>query len=205
MDEPLSNLDAKLRETMRAELAHLHHDLGSTFFYVTHDQVEAMTMGDRIGILNEGKILQIGTPDDIYNTPANMFVAKFVGSPPINFLEGTVDQGNIAVGDQEMLCCLTESQLKQLENYNKPKVTLGIRPEDIEVTREEGDSNSFKSEVYFKQSMGAEDILNLKTDTLMFKAVAPPSLHTKVGETVYANLDMTRSHLFDPETEDRLQ
>jgi ABC-type sugar transport system ATPase subunit len=205
MDEPLSNLDAKLRETMRAELAHLHHDLGSTFFYVTHDQVEAMTMGDRIGILNEGKILQIGTPDDIYNTPANMFVAKFVGSPPINFLEGTVDQGNIAVGKGEMLCCLTEEQLRLVEKFPKPKLTLGIRPEDIEVTREEGESNSFRCEVYFKQSMGAEDILNLKSDGLMIQAVAPPSLRAKVGETVYANLDMTRSHLFDPETEERIQ
>jgi multiple sugar transport system ATP-binding protein len=189
---------------MRAELAHLHHDLGSTFFYVTHDQVEAMTMGDRIGILNEGEILQIGTPDEIYNNPTNMFVAKFVGSPPINFLEGNVEQGNIVVGKGEMVCCLTEGQLSLVEKYTKPKIILGIRPEDIEVTREEGESNSFKCEIYFKQSMGAEDILNLKADELLFQAVAAPSLDTKVGETVYANLDMTRSHLFDSETEARL-
>lgn len=84
MDEPLSNLDAKLREEMRTELARLHLDLGFTFFYVTHDQIEAMTMGDRIAVLNEGRILQIGTPDEIYNSPENVFVAKFVGSPTIN-------------------------------------------------------------------------------------------------------------------------
>jgi len=204
MDEPLSNLDAKLREAMRAELAHLHHDLGSTFFYVTHDQVEAMTMGDRIGVLNEGEILQIGTPDDIYNTPSNMFVAKFVGSPPINFLEAKIDQGNLAVKSGELLCCMTEEQLNKVEKYKKQNITLGIRPEDIEISRKEGDANSFKCEIYFKQSMGAEDILNLKTDGLVLQAVAPPSMRTQVGENVYANFDMTRSHLFDPETRERL-
>jgi len=204
MDEPLSNLDAKLREAMRAELAHLHHDLGSTFFYVTHDQVEAMTMGDRIGILNEGKILQIGTPDEIYNTPETMFVAKFVGSPPINFLEAEIKEGNLVVSGGAMLCCLTEKQLDAVEKYKKPKITLGIRPEDIEITREERESNSFQCEIYFKQSMGAEDILNLKTDGLLLQAVAPPSMKTQVGESIYANFDMARSHLFDTETKKRL-
>ncbi len=205
MDEPLSNLDAKLREVMRAELAHLHHDLGSTFFYVTHDQVEAMTMGDRIGVLNEGEILQIGTPEEIYSHPENMFVAKFVGSPPINFLEAKVDKGNLVVGSGEMLCCLTEEQLQVVEEYNKPVIILGMRPEDIQVTRQEGGGNSFQCEIYFKQSMGAEDILNLKTDGLLFQAIAPPSLNIKVGEKIYAHMDMSRSHLFDPETELRLR
>ena len=204
MDEPLSNLDAKLREEMRAELAHLHVDLGETFFYVTHDQVEAMTMGDRIGVLNEGEILQVGTPDEIYAAPQNTFVARFVGSPVINLLRARIDGGTLCVGAGEMVCAAAEKQRRVLESYGKPEIILGIRPEDIEVSRDEREENSVPSAIYFKQSMGAEDILNLKAGDLVFKAIAPPSLMTKVGETVYANVDMSRAHLFDAETDVRV-
>jgi len=206
MDEPLSNLDAKLREEMRAELAHLHHDLGSTFFYVTHDQVEAMTMGDRIGVLNLGVIQQIGTPDEIYNRPQNTFVAKFVGSPVINLLEAEVDGETLRVGGDTMVCTLSAEQRKALEASGKKKVILGIRPEDVEVSRTEGKGacNVFQCNIYFKQSMGAEDILNLRLGELVFRAVAQPSLRTKVGESVYAILDMERAHFFDPDTDNRI-
>jgi multiple sugar transport system ATP-binding protein len=206
MDEPLSNLDAKLREEMRAELAHLHHDLGSTFFYVTHDQVEAMTMGDRIGVLNLGVIQQIGTPDEIYNRPQNTFVAKFVGSPVINLLEAEVEGESLRVGGQTMVCTLSAEQRSGLQASGKKKVILGIRPEDIEVSRTEGKGacNSFQCNIYFKQSMGAEDILNLRLDELVFRAVAQPSLRTKVGEMVYAILNMDRAHFFDPDTDLRI-
>jgi multiple sugar transport system ATP-binding protein len=204
MDEPLSNLDAKLREEMRAELAHLHVDLGETFFYVTHDQVEAMTMGDRIGVLNEGEILQVGTPDEIYGTPQNTFVARFVGSPAMNLLPAKIDGDSLCVGAREMVCAVAEKQKAALESYGKPEITLGIRPEDVVVSRDERKGNCVPSTIYFKQSMGAEDILNLKTGDLVFKAIAPPSLMTKIGETVYANVDMERAHLFDAETEIRV-
>jgi multiple sugar transport system ATP-binding protein len=205
MDEPLSNLDAKLREEMRSELSRLQMQLGQTFFYVTHDQVEAMTMADRIGVLNEGRILQIGTPDEIYNRPADTFVAKFVGSPPINLLDATVREGKVIVGDNVMECELDKSCDDALTGYDKDKVILGIRPEDIQITREKTkESNAFKSIIYFKQSMGAEDILNLKLEGLLFQAVAPPSLNTKVGEEVYANISMDRAHLFDVDTNRRL-
>jgi len=202
MDEPLSNLDAKLREEMRAELAHLHLDLGSTFFYVTHDQVEAMTMGDRIAVLNEGKILQTGTPDEVYNNPKNMFVAKFVGSPVINMLDGFVDGDKVVVEKEAMVCTLNDKQCKMLDGYSKKKVVLGIRPEDVEVSRDKIGPNSFKTLIYFKQSMGVEDILNLKTDGTIFRAVAPPKLMAEVGESVYATIKIERLHLFDPETEE---
>ena len=201
MDEPLSNLDAKLREEMRAELARLHLDLGSTFFYVTHDQIEAMTMGDRIAVLNEGKILQVGTPDEIYNLPKDVFVAKFVGSPAINLFDAATEENKLVVGKGAMIYNVAGKQSNLLKGYNKKNVILGIRPEDIEVSRERKVANSIKCSVYFKQSMGVEDILNLKIDNIFFKAVAPTKFMSKVGEVVYANINMNRVHLFDAETE----
>lgn len=204
MDEPLSNLDAKLREAMRAELAHLHLDLGKTFFYVTHDQIEAMTMGDRVGVMNEGVIQQIGTPDEVYNSPRNVFVAKFVGSPVINLMDAEVSGDKLNLGGGVILCSLEDAQIALLKKNGKKKIIFGIRPEDIEVSRERTSQCSVASSIYFKQSMGAEDILNLKTGDLLFRAIAPPSLEAKIGEEVYINFMMDRSHLFDPESEERL-
>jgi multiple sugar transport system ATP-binding protein len=205
MDEPLSNLDAKLREAMRSELTRLQMQLGQTFFYVTHDQVEAMTMADRIAVLNNGVIHQIAPPDEIYNQPADTFVAKFVGSPPINLMETDIQEGKLMVADGAMDCCVDAEQKQLLSGYKKEKVILGVRPEDIEITYDRcRDENCFESNIYFKQSMGAEDILNLKIGDFMFQAVVPPSLGTKVGQTVYANINMERAHLFDPETTKRI-
>ena len=207
MDEPLSNLDAKLREEMRAELARLHLDLGSTFFYVTHDQVEAMTMGDTIGVLNEGSIMQIGTPHEVYNKPKNVFVAKFVGSPAINLFDAEIAGEKLIIGkkDRAMECSLTDLQCRLVKTAKSKDVFLGIRPEDIIITREKKEKNSFKCLVYFKQSMGVEDILNLRiADGLIFKAIAPPKLKADVGDTVYANFLMERSHIFDAQTEERI-
>lgn len=208
MDEPLSNLDAKLREEMRAELARLHIELGSTFFYVTHDQVEAMSMGDRIGVLDEGVMKQVGTPDEIYNHPKNIFVAKFVGSPAINLFESEITGKKLVIGRREraMECSLTDLQCKLVGIAKSKDVFLGIRPEDIIVSKEKKEINSFECSVYFKQSMGVEDILNLKiTDDIIFKAVAPPKLLVDVGETLHATFLMDRSHIFDAGTEERIK
>jgi multiple sugar transport system ATP-binding protein len=202
MDEPLSNLDAKLREEMRRELSRLHFDLGATFFYVTHDQVEAMTMGDRVAVLNEGKILQIGTPDEIYNAPKNVFVAKFVGSPAINLFDAEVDDGCLRISEKEMECTLEDKQRTCLKHHTNKKIILGIRPEDIEITRKQQKVNSYKCKVYFNQSMGAEDILNLKIYNEMFRAIAPPRLNVQVGEEIFANFNISRAHLFHPDTEE---
>jgi len=201
MDEPLSNLDAKLREEMRRELSRLHFDLGSTFFYVTHDQVEAMTMGDRVAVLNEGNILQIGTPDDIYNSPKNIFVAHFVGSPAINLINANLSGDTIVTEKKELVLKLTDKQKERLKNYKKREVVVGIRPEDIQILRQKKGESSFKSKVYFTQSMGAEDILNLKIDSINFRAIALPKLNVKLGEMVYAIFNTSRMHLFDPDTE----
>jgi multiple sugar transport system ATP-binding protein len=204
MDEPLSNLDAKLREEMRAELSRLHFDLGATFFFVTHDQIEAMTMGDRIAVLNEGNVLQVGTPDEIYQKPQKMFVAQFVGSPKINLLDARIDGTSLIVGDGGLTCSLTPALLDGLTDYRKERCILGARPEDIGISGDSKGQNSFPCTIHFKQSLGAEDILNLKIDGTSFRAIAPPKLKTQVGDSVYATFDMGRTHLFDPDSEARI-
>jgi len=201
MDEPLSNLDAKLREEMRSELKRLHFDLGSTFLYVTHDQIEAMTMADRIGVLNDGKILQIGTPDEIYKNPKNIFVAKFVGSPTINIFDAVIQRDSLIIGKKDIVLDITPIKNRILKNYNKENIILGIRPEDIVISREKKDSNSFQCDVYFTQSMGSEDILNLKIGNVNFRAVSLPKLAIKLGEKVYAQVNANKLYLFDRDTE----
>jgi multiple sugar transport system ATP-binding protein len=204
MDEPLSNLDAKLREEMRAELSRLHFDLGATFFYVTHDQIEAMTMGDRIAVLNEGKVLQIGTPDEIYQTPQDSFVAQFVGSPKINLLDARVEKSSLILSEGKMICTLDQKHVRALASYKKQECVLGMRPEDIVISKEKKDGNSFGCTIYFLQSLGVEDILNLKVNDTLFRAIAPPKLMTRVGDTVYATFSMERAHLFDPDSHRRI-
>jgi len=205
MDEPLSNLDAKLREEMRVELARIHLELEETFIYVTHDQIEAMTMADRIGVLNEGRILQTGKPEDIYERPQNIFVARFVGSPGINTFEAAVDKDKLVIGEDDIICCLSQKQCSRLDKLDKKKVLFGIRPEDVEVTREKKDENSIKSKVYFSQSMGAEDVLNLSiSKDILLRAVSPPKTLIKTEENVYANINMDRAHIFDADTEERI-
>lgn len=146
----------------------------------------------------------LGTPNEIYNLPKNVFVAKFVGSPVINLLNAAIEGNTLIIGKKAMVCSIFEKQCSLLKSYNKRNLIIGIRPEDVEISREKQEVNSFKCTVYFKQSMGVEDILNLKVDNIVFRAVTPVKIMTKIGETVYANVNMNRSHLFDPETENRI-
>jgi multiple sugar transport system ATP-binding protein len=193
MDEPLSNLDAKLREGMRAELARLHIDMKQTFLYVTHDQVEAMTMADRVAVLNEGEILQIGTPDEIYNSPATSFVASFVGSPQINLILAEVKGDFLNVSSLGINADLTAAQKSKLGD--RKQVLLGVRPEDVEVVKGAGMEHS--GEVYFKQSMGAEDNLNLKCGDGTLRALVQPNLKLNEGDKVTFSIDVKRTHIFD--------
>lgn len=196
MDEPLSNLDAKLREGMRAELARLHIDMGETFLYVTHDQVEAMTMADRVAVLNEGEILQIGTPDEIYNSPATTFVASFVGSPQINLIMAEVKGDFLNIPSLGINADLTGAQKAALGN--RKEVLFGVRPEDVEVVK--GSGKDHASQVYFKQSMGAEDNLNLKCGDGTLRALVQPHLKMKEGDEVSFSIDIDRAHIFDTES-----
>lgn len=205
MDEPLSNLDAKLREEMRSELSRLQKQLGQTFFYVTHDQTEAMTMADRIGVLNEGEIQQVGTPDEIYHTPANTFVARFVGSPRMNLVKVHWKEDKLVSEGNEILFEVTEAQHDMLKKYGKEQLIIGVRPEDISINDNKREHNCIEAEIYFKQSMGAEDILNLRFDGLVVQATVPPTRETSIGQSVCGYLDIEHAHFFDIDTELRIE
>jgi multiple sugar transport system ATP-binding protein len=201
MDEPLSNLDAKLREAMRAELARLHTDLGATFLYVTHDQVEAMTMGDRIGVLDKGELLQVGTPEEIYNAPNCLFVARFVGSPVMNVFHASAVDGGLDVEGGMTRC--PRGALPGAEVLPAGELLLGVRPEDVHVSREPV-PGGFPAAIYFIQSLGEEDILNLRVGEVIFRAVAKPSMECRVGEELSVAFDLGRVHLFDAQSQRRI-
>jgi multiple sugar transport system ATP-binding protein len=192
-DEPLSNLDAALRVGMRGELIKLHHRLGATMIYVTHDQVEAMTMGDRICIMNGGKVVQIGAPLDVYREPADTFVAAFLGSPPTNLLPATFASGTLRIGDSTLA----------LQRACPPEVIFGIRPEDIRI---EGVAPQVQGEVLAVEPLGAETIVRFRLPGVQGDVLArgPRTVSAKVGETVPLAFDMASAHLFDPATARRI-
>jgi multiple sugar transport system ATP-binding protein len=212
-DEPLSNLDAKMRVSMRAEISKLHSQLSSTMIYVTHDQVEAMTMGDRICVMKDGVIMQVADPLTIYNHPANLFVAGFIGSPPMNFLRGRL------VGDGESLhfidnddsgrevdIALTKDLSLRAVDYRDREVVLGVRPENVTVASEapvlrgEGDRAEFMAKVYVVEPMGSETYLHLGTGYHSFVARVSSDNRFEVNEDVNLCIDLAKSHLFDPES-----
>ena len=204
-DEPLSNLDAKLRVNMRAELIKLHERLDSTMIYVTHDQVEAMTMGDRIVVMRNGFIQQVGSPMEVYNEPQNQFVAGFIGSPPMNFLEGVLvqDNGAIQVDVKGSRLTVPASRAKQVEGYVNQPVTFGIRPEDV-VPAGSGDgvfSEPLSATVEVLEPLGAEIILEMSCKGENFTARMEPTLRARMHDEIDVSFNMERAHLFDAKTE----
>jgi multiple sugar transport system ATP-binding protein len=202
-DEPLSNLDAKLRVQMRAEISSLHHRLDATMIYVTHDQVEAMTMADKIVVYKDGKIQQTGSPLYLYNHPGNKFVAGFIGSPPMNFLTVTVleEDGRIALnegGFKLSVCAEHESVLKE---YADKEVYLGIRPEDLIFSEESGAVNSIPLTVSVVEPLGADTTLWLNTNTHTIVARTEPTRIFKVDDSVNFVPRMEKARYFDKDTE----
>ena len=200
MDEPLSNLDAKLRVHARAELKKLHEKIGTTIVYVTHDQVEAMSMGDRIAILNGGILEQVGTPRDVYNNPINIFVAGFIGSPPMNMLEGTLVErnGNIAA-DIGISTYELSNGIEVMRGAKTPEIVLGIRPEHIAVTRE-SKKNAIKAEVDVVELVGREFIVHLMAGGKSLVAIASAAQDLREGEKVWLVPDERKIHIFDKKT-----
>ena len=200
MDEPLSNLDAKLRVFARAELKKLHKKLGTTIIYVTHDQIEAMSIGDTIAILNEGVLEQVDKPDIIYNFPENLFVAGFIGSPPMNMLDGIFMEKN---GDIYIDLDFTEYKLpNRFEKIKKMKINkmvLGVRPEDILISSENVD-NSIKAIIDIIEPMGREVEIHLKVDDQPVITIAKNIENLKIGDEIYLILNDKKIHLFDKET-----
>ncbi len=187
MDEPLSNLDAKLREGLRVELQHLQKTEGSTTLFVTHDQIEALTMADRIAVLNEGRIMQIGTPTDIYDTPATTFVARLVGVPRINLLPAVRENGTIFVAESTI-------RLPLPAGLDVPQsFLLGIRPEDVLP----GADGEHAGEVVLTEPLGVETVLHIRTGQQTLLSIVPGTTHLKIGDTMTFDIVRERLHHFD--------
>ncbi len=204
-DEPLSNLDAKLRVQMRAEISALHSRLAATMIYVTHDQVEAMTMGDRIVVMKGGHIQQIGTPLKLYNDPINRFVAGFIGSPPMNVAVGKVqEEGNkIVITEEGMRVTIDDERKEVLKGYVGKELLLGVRPEDLDYAASP-EANTLEAKVVVIEPLGAETQLHVNTGTHTFTTKNGPDIDVKVGDTVYFTPRLEKLRFFDLETEESL-
>ncbi len=204
MDEPLSNLDAKLRLHMRAELKRLQKELGVTTVYVTHDQAEAMTLGDKIAVLNKGNIEQLGTPEKIYDHPTSIFVAGFIGSPPMNFIDCTFREKKKSsfLDARTFTLSLSEDLKKAIkEKATGSEIVLGFRPEDVTVHKKRPRAEFITAEVYVTEPLGAEVIADLKVGDQLVKARISPELKLKMEEKVYITLNKDKIHIFDKKTE----
>lgn len=206
MDEPLSNLDAKLREQMRIELVRLHKRLETTSIYVTHDQAEAMTMADRIVLLDQGKIQQNGAPNDLYNRPANLFVARFIGSPTINVLKGKIEGKRFISESGQVTIELNERDQEATQNHSGKMVYVGIRSERFLHQAALHDENAtIKAVIDVIENLGKEQSLVVKLDDgTELVMTMPGHLHFGVDETHQFGIDPDALHLFDGETEVRL-
>ena len=212
MDEPLSNLDAKLRVQMRTELSKLHDRLKTTVIYVTHDQTEAMTMGDRIVVLKDGFIQQVDSPLELYNHPTNMFVAGFIGSPAMNFMDAKIEKDGddyFAEGFGAFRIKVPEQFIDQVEDYVGKRVVFGIRPEDLTDARITHDldvkpENSFEAEVEVVEPMGSEIYLYLAVDEHEMIARVDAESDAEVGDKIKLGVYTKKMHIFDNETEDAL-
>ena len=198
-DEPLSNLDAKLRVQMRSEIARLHTRLKSTMIYVTHDQVEAMTMGDRIIVLRDGRIEQVDTPLNLYNSPATRFVAGFIGSPAMNFFSGRLHQDEFTSPPVQLK--IPSHRLAALRSHLNQSIWLGIRSENIELDSK----NGIRCRVDVIEPMGNETFVTLNTGPHTFTMRIAPSAGLEPGMDIGVRFDMNRAHFFDYETEAAIQ
>jgi len=207
MDEPLSNLDAKLRVHTRGELKRFQRDLATTTIYVTHDQAEAMTLADRVAIMNRGLLQQVGTPKEVYHRPANMFVAGFLGSPPMNFLRLELQRENGAlwlVGPSVRLP-LPPHWTGRLPDASSPtrEVVLGVRPEDVTVSARPVETG-IAAEVFVVEDLGHEQLVNLRVDGQAAIARLEAGFEPAFGDRLWITFDPARAHLFDPRTEQHL-
>jgi multiple sugar transport system ATP-binding protein len=194
MDEPLSNLDAKLRVSMRAHLKHLHHELRTTTIYVTHDQIEAMTLADRVVVMSKAQVQQVGTPEAIYNDPANLFVAGFVGSPPMNLIEGRLDSGVFTAPGM---------RVAGFGVHTQSGVVLGVRAEDLALTNSE--QAQVQGEVFSCELTGDATMVTLQVGAQRVCAKAGKNERAAVGKSLGLSAKAASCFLFDRETQARLR
>ena len=192
MDEPLSNLDAKLRVSTRAQIKNLSHELKTTTIYVTHDQIEAMTLADRVVVMNEGVVQQVGTPTDIYDNPANTFVAGFIGSPAMNLIDGSIQNGTFTADKIE---------ISGLETEVSGPVTLGFRAEDAFVAETQAEANS---SVYSLELLGEATMVTMRAGGTILSVKSGKDYRAEIGDTVHARIPADICHLFDAKTGNHL-
>jgi multiple sugar transport system ATP-binding protein len=206
LDEPLSNLDAKLRAATRVEIARLQRTLGATMIYVTHDQVEAMTLGRRIAVLKEGVVQQVGEPLAIYAQPVNLFVAGFFGSPAMNFLRGIVDAGTIApVGADTKIAI---GNMPRVHQYEGRELVVGLRPEDLQLAGADAQAGAamsiFSAQLEFAESLGNETFLNLRCGAVELTSRIRPTMLPPNGTEVRLTFAPDKLHFFDPRSGERV-
>ena len=208
MDEPLSNLDAKLRVQMRIEISKLHENLGATIIYVTHDQTEAMTLGTRIVVMKDGVVQQVDTPQNLYNTPCNLFVAGFIGSPQMNFLDAVCnvkgDDVTLTVGKHVLKVPASKKKALIEGGYDGKTVILGIRPEDVhdsEAFISNSPDSVIESTIKVYELLGAEVFLYFDVEGVQMTARVNPRTTLRTGDKAVFALDMEKIHVFDKETE----
>jgi multiple sugar transport system ATP-binding protein len=206
MDEPLSNLDAKLRVQTRAEISKLHQRLETTFIYVTHDQVEAMTMGTRIAVMKDGLLQQIDSPQVLYDTPSNMFVAGFIGSPAMNFFDAQLVErdGKVAIDCKDFVVEVPENRVAAYRQHMGKEIIFGVRPEDLhdpEFAPPGITKALVKAKVDVTELMGNEVIVYLTTDKTQFLGRFDPRTGVRVGNVIHAAFNMDYMHIFDKQTE----
>ena len=209
LDEPLSNLDAKLRASMRAELTKLHKRLETTFIYVTHDQVEAMTMGDRIVVMNNGFIQQVDTPQNLYDNPRNLYVAGFIGTPPMNFMDGVVEPSGenyiIRIGNHELPIPPDRLNKDKLAPYTGKAVVLGIRPENLHMEQAfmgQAVCGALDAKVDLAEPMGSEIYVYATCQDNSLIAKVPPHTQVKAGDDIRIAVNCAKIHLFDKNSTD---
>ncbi|MFQ5406892.1 MAG: ABC transporter ATP-binding protein [Anaerolineales bacterium] len=198
-DEPLSNLDARLRLSMRGEIKRLQMELGITSIYVTHDQVEAMTMADRIAVMKEGQLQAYAPPDELYDKPRTLFVASFVGNPPMNFIDVEVTQDNGAYHARAEGLDLPVPPDRGEKAAGKAGVIMGIRPEDVSIEK-----SGTSGEIYVVEPLGRDDLIDVRVGQADVRVLADPALGLKMGENVALNFNTSKVQFFDPESEQSL-
>lgn len=208
MDEPLSNLDAKLRVQMRAEIVKLHRRLETTTIYVTHDQTEAMTMATRLVVMKDGIVQQVGAPKDVYESPENIFVAGFIGSPAMNFFNGKIEEGSFVIGNTKLAIPGAKMKMLRDQGYVGKEIVLGVRPEDIheeQVFIDASQGSVVKVTVDVSELTGAETMVYSSIEGQDFIARIDSRSNIAAGENLELALDMNKVHFFDKETELRVR
>jgi multiple sugar transport system ATP-binding protein len=204
MDEPLSNLDAKLRVQTRAEIARLHQRLGTTTVYVTHDQVEAMTMGDRIAVMKDGLLQQVGTPQELYDGPLNVFVAGFIGSPAMNFATVKAAEGEALMLGNAKLVLSGKAAAAVAARPPGADLLIGFRPEHLDVTDGRGEVVKIPASVDVVEYLGNEELIHAQAEGNEIVALVPSDRNVKSGQQIELSVPIEKLHVFDPETEQSL-